>query len=427
MSPRIPTGLLAAQSDKRLLELVRRGHERAFEALVQRYRRPLLRYCARMGITDGRAEDVLQNALLQAWLALERGVVVREPRAWLYRIVHNTAVNLMRSSREDHGPLSDGAVILAASTAAESALERRVAVHDTLTEVAALPQMQREAILLSAVDGRSHEEVATVLGVTDGAVRGLLYRARVTLRAAAAALTPQPLISWACGSMSASGPTAERLAELSVPAGAAGMTGVLLKGATMAVTAAVLVGGAAVAPLQHRTKGHASSARPGRALHATAAVQSQSSPAGASGDGLTASTGTVRALGAPGGAGASHRPRVSATGAPIRLASPAPATLRSHDGRDLLESGHGPGGSDLSGSSGSPRQSSHDGSGAEVPEQSSLPGDRSGSQAPTPASGSPEHSGGSADALSEPSSAERSAGDAALVASDEARREREAR
>ncbi len=37
--------------------------------------------------------------------------------------------------------------------------------------------MQRDAILMSAVDGRSHEEVASALGVTDGAVRGLLYRA----------------------------------------------------------------------------------------------------------------------------------------------------------------------------------------------------------------------------------------------------------
>src|SRR4051794_23653518 len=43
MSPRIPIRLLAAQSDQRLAALVRDGHERAFEALVQRYRRPLLR------------------------------------------------------------------------------------------------------------------------------------------------------------------------------------------------------------------------------------------------------------------------------------------------------------------------------------------------------------------------------------------------
>ena len=70
MRPRVFTGLLAAQSDQRLVQLAARGHERAFEALVKRYRRPLLRYCGRMGLTHTRAEDVIQLSLLQAWLAI---------------------------------------------------------------------------------------------------------------------------------------------------------------------------------------------------------------------------------------------------------------------------------------------------------------------------------------------------------------------
>jgi RNA polymerase sigma factor (sigma-70 family) len=253
MSPGISAGLLAAQSDQRLVDLVRRGHKRAFEVLVQRYRRPLLRYCGRMGLVDARAEDVLQQSLLQAWLALERGVEVRDPRPWLYRIVHNTAVNHVRSSREDLTLLADAPGVRASSTPAESELERRSAVRDTLTDVAALPQMQREAILLSAVAGQSHEEVASVLGVTNGAVRGLLYRARATLRAAAAAITPQPLINWAC-SVGGPGPAADRLAEVSASAGAAGMAGVLVKGAAVAVTAAAVVAGAAVT--HHRSPAH---------------------------------------------------------------------------------------------------------------------------------------------------------------------------
>ena len=47
MSPRFSLRLLSGQSDERLLNLARAGHERAFEALVQRYRRPLLRFCRR--------------------------------------------------------------------------------------------------------------------------------------------------------------------------------------------------------------------------------------------------------------------------------------------------------------------------------------------------------------------------------------------
>jgi RNA polymerase sigma factor (sigma-70 family) len=327
MSPGISAGLLAAQSDQRLVDLVRRGHKRAFEVLVQRYRRPLLRYCGRMGLADARAEDVLQQSLLQAWLALERGVEVRDPRPWLYRIVHNTAVNHVRSSREDLTLLADAPGIRAAWTPAESELERRSAVRDTLTDVAALPQMQREAILLSAVAGQSHEEVASVLGVTPGAVRGLLYRARATLRAAAAAITPQPLINWAC-SVGGPGPAADRLAEVSASAGAAGMAGVLVKGAAVAVTAAVVVAGAAVT--HHRSPAH----RPN-----LAAVSAGIAPRGSERQSPVALTTTVssrEAAAVPSARGGGVRRNRSGSGArsrQVRSPGSPPALGQSQDGR----------------------------------------------------------------------------------------------
>jgi RNA polymerase sigma factor (sigma-70 family) len=246
----VSTRLLATQSDQRLLELMAKGHERAFEAVVHRYRRPLLAYCRRMGLADSRAEDVLQQSLLKAWLALCGGTEVRELRPWLYRIVHNNAVNLMRSAPEERGLLSDAAC--AELAAVDSPFEHRLAARDALVDVAALPPMQRDAILLTAVDGRSHQEVASALGVSHGAVRGLLYRARATLRSAAAAVVPQPLIDWASGSASRAGPTAARIAALSA-SGGGDAGGALLKGAAVAAGAA-LAAGAVLVPA-HRLAG----------------------------------------------------------------------------------------------------------------------------------------------------------------------------
>jgi RNA polymerase sigma factor (sigma-70 family) len=266
MSPRISISLLGAQSDQRLLALASEGHERAFEALVQRYRRPLLRYCRRMGLSDTRSEDVLQQAFLQAWLALARGAEVRELRPWLYRIAHNAAVNAMRGPAESHGELTE-AVQAGAALAGESNLERTIAVREALGEVAELPLMQRQAIFLTAVDGQSHDEVASALGISHGALRGLLYRARATLRSAAAALTPPPLLEWAAGGSGATGPAAERLAELTAGGGAAGFAGVLLKGAVVAVTAGALATGAGVVAGRE----HAASPRHGVSADAAAA------------------------------------------------------------------------------------------------------------------------------------------------------------
>ncbi|HMD52721.1 MAG TPA: RNA polymerase sigma factor, partial [Solirubrobacteraceae bacterium] len=194
MSPRVSARLLATQSDERLEDLARKGHERAFEAIVLRYRRALLAYCRRLGLNDAGGEDVLQQAFLKAWLALRAGTEVRDLRPWLYRIVHNTAVNALRGSAEGKLVLLD--VSSVGDAAAEPVLEQRLEARQALRDVAALPPMQREAILMSAVDGRSHEEVAGALGITSGAVRGLLYRARTSLRGAVAALVPEPLVAW---------------------------------------------------------------------------------------------------------------------------------------------------------------------------------------------------------------------------------------
>jgi RNA polymerase sigma factor (sigma-70 family) len=246
VSPRISVRLLATQPDQRLQELAGRGYERAFEAIVNRYRQPLLAYCHRLGLRDGRAEDVVQHALLNAWLALRSGAQVHELRPWLYRIVHNTAVNAIRSAPGRRvTPLDVSAL---ESAVAAPAIEHHLAVREALTDVAALPQMQREALLMSAVHGRSHAEVAGELGISSGAVRGLLYRARTTLRGAAAVLVPGPLLRWASHGGEIA-PTASGIAQL--PGGSPGQLGqVLVKGAALAVSAA-LAAGAVLVPSHH--------------------------------------------------------------------------------------------------------------------------------------------------------------------------------
>src|SRR5947199_8595582 len=90
---------LQTQPDARLVALARDGHERAFEALIRRYRSSLHAYCRRLCGADGSADDVLQQALLHAWTALAAGAEVRDPKSWLFRIVHNVAVSDSRRAR----------------------------------------------------------------------------------------------------------------------------------------------------------------------------------------------------------------------------------------------------------------------------------------------------------------------------------------
>ncbi len=246
MSPSVSARLLLTQSDARLVAFARAGHERAFEALVRRYRGPLLGYCRRLLLSDERAEDALQQALTQAWLALRADTEVQNAKAWLYRIVHNSALNALRGSGYDYCTLSES---LSGAGAPQEDLDRRIAVREALAGLAALPEMQREALLRTAVEGSSHREAARELGVSEPALRGLVYRARTTLRATAGAFMPAPVVSWALSNGS-SVPAGERAAEVGV-AGGAGVAGLLMKGGAMAVTAGVLAGSIATVHL-HR-------------------------------------------------------------------------------------------------------------------------------------------------------------------------------
>jgi RNA polymerase sigma factor (sigma-70 family) len=231
VSPWFSDALLRAQSDDRLVMLARAGHERAFVAIVERYRRPLYAFTRRL-VPEARAEDVLQQAFTNAWAALSGGADVRHLRAWLHQIVRNAAIAAVRPAGDE--PLSE---LLVGADGPERDVELRLLVSETLDNIARLPEHQRAAIVKTAMEGRSRSEVASSLGVTDGAVRALLHRARTTLRAAATALTPMPLATWAAGGR---GPGLEHAAELVAGAGSASIAGATAKtGTIVAVTGAV--------------------------------------------------------------------------------------------------------------------------------------------------------------------------------------------
>jgi len=240
--------LLRSQSDARLVALARDGHERAFEAIVERYRRQLLRSCRRV-LPEARAEDALQQSLMAAWNGLRRGDEVRELRPWLHRIAHNTSLNLLRQSGYDYDQLQES---LRIADAPGDELERRAVMRQTLQGLASLPPRQREALLAIAIEGRSQDEVAGDLGLSTGAVRQLVHRARSSLRAAATAVVPLPLASWAAG-LGPRGDVGARVAELSAGAGGAGAAAALAKAGTVAVIAGGVVAGPAL--IEKRTHG----------------------------------------------------------------------------------------------------------------------------------------------------------------------------
>ena len=309
MAPLLSTPLLRTQSDGRLVALAADGHDRAFEAIVERYRRPLQRYLRRL-LSEALAEDVLQASFVRAWQALRAGTDVRDLRPWLYRIAHNQALNTLRAA----GAALPAVTAELPAISLEAEVERREELREALDGIEALPDRQRAALVAIAVADRPHADVARELGMSDGALRQLLLRARTTLRAAATALTPYPLMSWLAGGQEV---TAARVAEVAAGAGGAGVA--------IKASAAVLAAGAVVAGGPALRGDHAAGAREGRVRRARRPIASL--PLGAPWPSRRRRP-PIMGRATRAAAVADHAARAPATGTARRATTPGTSTAR---------------------------------------------------------------------------------------------------
>jgi RNA polymerase sigma factor (sigma-70 family) len=190
----IARALLRSQSDERLVRVAQEGHEGAFEEIVRRYRVPLVAFAAAYAPSE-RAEDVVQESLTKAWQALEAssGEIALKP--WLYTIVRNRALNARRDARY-HDELNEG--IDGVPRPDQIVLEREE-LSRAVAAVTSLPEPQRKALIASAIEGRTHEQIAAELKTSASSVRGLVHRGRVAARGAMGAAVPLPVVGWAAG------------------------------------------------------------------------------------------------------------------------------------------------------------------------------------------------------------------------------------
>lgn len=181
---------LRFQPDGRLVSLVRDGYESAFEEIFRRYGAPLRSYAASI-VTAQRADDVTQEAFTKAYLALRGTDKEIQLRPWLYRIVRNTALTNIRDEPKAGLELDEAR---AAGMSPEELAEQREEVERLMSGLRDLPEPQRAAIVMRELEGLSHEQIAASLGLSGGAVRQSIYRARRALRDAAGMLVPMPLL-----------------------------------------------------------------------------------------------------------------------------------------------------------------------------------------------------------------------------------------
>ncbi len=176
-------------TDEELVTAVRAGARGAFEALHTRYEQPLTGYARNLlGGSHHDAEECVQDAFVRALRALvahpDRKISLK---AWLYTIVRNACLDRLRgrASRPTVALEELEPVLFDRTGDPQDVLARREAVREVVGHLQALPERQRVALVGHELEGRSHTQIARRLGVSEGASKALVHRARQGIHALA--------------------------------------------------------------------------------------------------------------------------------------------------------------------------------------------------------------------------------------------------
>jgi RNA polymerase sigma-70 factor (ECF subfamily) len=181
-----------SERDRELIERAQRGDTPAFAELVARHQRRAFSIAFGLVRDEEDASEIVQEAFLRVYRGLEGFNGAASFFTWLYRIVKNLSIDLMRRpawqrelSDELAGEQAD-ALFLArlADTDPEDSLRRQELASVVGDAIDALPSYHRAVILLREVEGMSYEEMAVAAGVSKGTIMSRLFHARKKLQRA---------------------------------------------------------------------------------------------------------------------------------------------------------------------------------------------------------------------------------------------------
>jgi RNA polymerase sigma-70 factor (ECF subfamily) len=175
-----PSKVQGRETDAALVERCRRGEMGVFEELYGTYAGRLYNVACRLLGNPADAEDLVQEAFLQAHRKLDTFRGDAALGTWLHRLLVNLGLDHLRSRAGRNAQSTAGMEDLhvVPFTRPETVAER----IDLEQAIARLPDGSRAAFVLHDVEGLDHKEVAAVLGVSEGTSKSQLHKARLKLR-----------------------------------------------------------------------------------------------------------------------------------------------------------------------------------------------------------------------------------------------------
>ncbi len=180
-------------SDAEIMVRVREGDDSGFSILIEKYRKQMVHFMFRMSRNQAVAEELAQEVFLRVYRSRQTYRAEAKFSTWLYRIATNLGVNHARDTKYERtaqnvyldqaDPETGTTPDVADSTlSVEQELVREERMNAIRKHVMALPERQRNAVLMHKYQEMDYKEIGEVLKLSESATKSLLFRAYQTLR-----------------------------------------------------------------------------------------------------------------------------------------------------------------------------------------------------------------------------------------------------
>lgn len=167
-------------SDEEIVEEVRSKDQELYYIIVERYQNKLLRYAISLIKDEDRASDVVQDSFIKAFINLNGFDTKKNFASWIYRIVHNEAINIVKKYQKELPILDDF------DFQSDESIENNFEQKETVVKVKKcseeMPLLYSEPLSLFYIHEKSYKEISDILRIPMGTVATRISRAKILMK-----------------------------------------------------------------------------------------------------------------------------------------------------------------------------------------------------------------------------------------------------
>jgi RNA polymerase sigma-70 factor (ECF subfamily) len=171
---------LEEKTDEELVEIIRSADRELFSVIIDRYEKKLFRYAYNLIKNESKAADIVQEAFIKSFINLKGFDAKKKFSSWIYRIVHNEAMNSVKKYRQEVPILDD--MDFQSNENIEKDFEKKEIGEEVARCMDQLPIIYAEPLALYYYEDKTYDEISDILHIPPGTVAIRIKRSKIIMK-----------------------------------------------------------------------------------------------------------------------------------------------------------------------------------------------------------------------------------------------------